>query len=231
MKAPALASFILVLAVAGCTRSPGTPPPGIEVPGPTSVTNFASLYDQNCAGCHGNNGRNGAAYNLANADYLGWVDDATLRKVIGSGESDTQMPAFAQSAGGFLTDAQIDDLIHGMRSSWNVTSDRQENSATPPSYATVLKGDAAHGQQVYQTACARCHQTASQNILSPTYLALVNDQTLRTIIVAGRPDIGQPNWEGDIPGHALTDQEVTDVVAWLAAQRIQTPGQPYPNPQ
>jgi cytochrome c oxidase cbb3-type subunit III len=59
----------------------------------------------------------------------------------------------------------------------------------------------------------------------------VNDQTLRTIIVAGRPDFGQPNWQEDISGHALTDQEVTDVVAWLASQRTQTPGQPYQQPQ
>jgi cytochrome c oxidase cbb3-type subunit III len=231
MKAPALASCVLLLAVAGCTRLPGTPPPGIEVPRPTSVINFATLYDQNCAGCHGDNGRNGAAYDLANPDYLGWVDDAALSKIIANGESGTQMPAFAQSAGGFLTDAQIDDLIHGMRSSWNVMLNKLQSPVPPPSYSTVLKGDAAHGQQVYQSACARCHQKASQNILSPTYLALVNDQTLRTIIVAGRPDIGQPSWEGDIPGHPLTDQEVTDVVAWLAAQRTQTPGQPYPGPQ
>lgn len=230
MKAPALAGCLLLLAVAGCTRLPGTPPPGIEVPRPDSVTNFATLYSENCTGCHGDNGKNGAAYNLANPDYLGWVDDATLHKIIANGEPGTQMPAFAQSAGGFLTDAQVDDLIQGMRSNWNLILGQQD-PVPPPPYASMLKGDASHGQQVYQTACARCHQKASQNILSPTYLALVNDQTLRTLIVAGRPDIGQPNWEGDIPGHALTDQEVTDVVAWLATQRIQTPGQPYPDAQ
>ena len=217
-----------MLALTGCTRLPGTPKPGVEVPNPESITDFATLYGQNCAGCHGNSGRSGASFDLANPDYQMWVDDATLRNIISNGEPGTQMPAFAKSAGGFLTDAQVDALVRGMRSTWRNASG---SNATPPPYASSLKGDTAHGQQVYQAACVRCHQQPSQSIANSTYLALVNDQTLRTIIVAGRPDFGQPNWQEDISGHALTDQEVTDVVAWLASQRTQTPGQPYQQPQ
>lgn len=231
MKLPALAMCILLMAVAGCTRAPGAPKPGVEVPNPDSITDFATLYSQNCAGCHGNAGQNGASFDLANPLYQAWVDDATLQKIIASGESGTQMPAFAKSAGGFLTDEQVEALVQGMRTSWSVNSGGSQGLGIPPPYASTLKGDATRGQQVYQVACARCHQQPSQNILSPTYLALVNDQTLRTLIIAGRPDIGQPNWTGVIPGRALTDQEVTDVVAWLASQRTATPGQPYPNPQ
>jgi cytochrome c oxidase cbb3-type subunit III len=227
MRFPVLAGCVLLLAVTGCTRLPGKPGPGVEVPNPDSITDFATLYGENCAGCHGDNGRNGAALSLSNPDYQAWVDDATLRKIIANGEPGTQMPAFAQSAGGFLTDAQIDALVHGMRSNWQKTG----TLTGAPAYASTASGDAAHGQQVYQTACARCHQQPSRSILSPTYLALVSDQTLRTIIVAGRPDIGQPNWQGYVPGRALTDQEVSDVVAWLASQRTQTPGQPYPQSQ
>ncbi|HUY81953.1 MAG TPA: c-type cytochrome [Acidobacteriaceae bacterium] len=191
--------------------------------------NFAVLYHQNCAGCHGNEGKNGAAFDLANPVYLHWVDDATLRKMIVNGETDVQMPAFAKSQGGFLTDAQINVLVHGMRTEWPGAAEKGQEP-TPPPYTSSLKGDAAHGAQVYKQACARCHQASTQGITDPTYLALVNDQSLRTLIIAGRPDIGQPDWEGDIPGHPLTDQEVTDVVAWLASQRTMTPGQPYAKP-
>jgi cytochrome c oxidase cbb3-type subunit 3/ubiquinol-cytochrome c reductase cytochrome c subunit len=64
-----------------------------------------------------------------------------------------------------------------------------------------------------------------------SYLALVNDQALRAIIIAGRPDLGHPDWRSTAPGHPMSDQDVTDVVAWMASQRLQTPGQPYPSQQ
>jgi cytochrome c oxidase cbb3-type subunit III len=229
MKLNSLAGCVVMLAIAGCTQLPGTPKPGIEVPNPESVTDFAALYSQNCSGCHGDHGQNGASFDLANPVYQAWIDDAALKQIITNGEAGTQMPAFGKSAGGFLTDAQIDALVHGMRSNWQKSN--ALNGQTPPPYASTLHGDAAHGQQLYQAACARCHQQPSQSIANPTYLSLVNDQTLRTVIVAGRPDLGQPNWAQVISGRALTDQEVNDVVAWLASQRTQTPGQPYPHPQ
>jgi cytochrome c oxidase cbb3-type subunit 3 len=229
MKYPALAACVLFLATAGCSQFPGEPKPGIEVPRPESVTSFKVLYGQNCAGCHGDKGQNGVSLDLANPVYQAWADDASIKNIITNGHPGTQMSAFAQSAGGFLTDAQVDVLVKGMRSKWGKPD--ALNGQTPPPYATTLKGDASRGQQVYQTACARCHQKPSENITNPTYLALVSDRMLRTLIVAGRPDIGQPDWRNDVPGRALTDQEVTDVVAWLASKRTATPGQPYPHPQ
>src|SRR6185312_1716683 len=228
MKYPALAGCVLLLATAGCNRWPGQPGPGVEVPRPEDVSSFHTLYNQNCAGCHGDHGTNGAAFDLANPVYEVLVDDASMKQIIANGEPGTQMPAFAKSAGGFLTDAQVDILVRGMRSQWQKPN--ALNGQTPPPYATKLKADAAHGQQVYQTACARCHQKPSESIINPEFLALVNDQSLRTIIIAGRSDIGHPDWRGDIPGHALTDQQVTDVVAYLASKRSPTPGQPYSHP-
>src|ERR1700757_3968213 len=118
MKLEALASVALFLIITGCTQMPGAPKPGIEVPRPDSVTDFATLYGQNCAGCHGRDGQRGAAFDLSNPIYQSWVDDVTLRKIIASGEPGTQMPAFGQSAGGMLTDAQIDALVRGMRTAW-----------------------------------------------------------------------------------------------------------------
>ncbi len=84
--------------------------------------------------------------------------------------------------------------VHGMRSAWQ-KSGALKGQDLPP-YTATLKGDAARGQQVYETACARCHQMTAQSITSPTYLALVNDQTLRTLIIAGRPDIGHARLGG-----------------------------------
>jgi cytochrome c553 len=47
-------------------------------------------------------------------------------------------------------------------------------------------------------------------------------------VILGRPAVGAPDWRGDLPGRPLSEQEISDVVAWLAAQRPAIPGQPYP---
>ncbi len=103
----------------GCARAPGYPPnPMLR---PTAITDFATLYGQNCAACHGAKGQNGPAIDLANPEYQALVDDATLRKWISGGMPGTEMPAFAQSAGGMLTDAQVNALIAGMRKQWSTS--------------------------------------------------------------------------------------------------------------
>jgi mono/diheme cytochrome c family protein len=86
---------------------------------------------------------------------------------------------------------------------------------------------------LYGQNCAGCHGAPGAkpgpagNILDGSLLALVNAQMLRTTIIAGRPDLGQPDFRGDIPGHPLTDAEVTDLTEWMLAQRPSDPGQPY----
>ncbi len=37
-----------------------------------------------------------------------------------------------------------------------------------------------------------------------------------------------PDWRSDA-AQPLTDQQITDIVAWLASKRTRDPGQPYPN--
>lgn len=220
--------------LAGCNL-PGHPKDGPEVPRPQDVLAFNELYGQNCAGCHGANGQNGAATNLANPEYEALIDDASLRSVIANGEKGALMPAFALSSGGSLTDAQIDALVHGMRAHW--ARPNAFNGMTPPPYHAAQPGDATQGQAVYSAACARCHGGDTQHpgpsgsILDGSFLALINGQTIRTTVIAGRPDIGQPDWRNDIPGHPLTDAEISNVTAWLLLQTPARPGHPYPSMQ
>jgi cytochrome c oxidase cbb3-type subunit III len=229
---PACLLVTLAIAMAGCNL-PGRPEPGPEVPRPDAVMSFDKLYGDNCAGCHGANGQGGAAIALANPEYQGLIDDATLRDIIANGEKGTLMPGFHIKAGGELTDAQIDGLMREMRARW-----RKPNvfgGDTPPPYKATHAGDAAKGRQVYAAACASCHGESAQkpgkggSILDGSLLALINEQTVRSIVIAGRPDIGQPDWRNHIQGRALTDDEITNVTAWLLAQRPAAPGQPYPN--
>jgi cytochrome c oxidase cbb3-type subunit 3/ubiquinol-cytochrome c reductase cytochrome c subunit len=56
-------------------------------------------------------------------------------------------------------------------------------------------------------------------VIDPAYLALVSDQALRSAVVAGRPDLGMPDWRGGASASPLTAQDVADVVAWMASHR------------
>lgn len=220
------------IALASCNL-PGKPKPGPEVQRPDEVMSFDKLYGNNCAGCHGAEGQGGSATNLANPEYQAWIDDASLRDVIAKGEKGTLMPGFAIESGGTLTDQQVDALVKGIREHWKKGD--PFGGETPPPYKAARAGDPEKGKMVYAVACARCHGEAAQkpgkagSILDGSFLALIDEQTVRTTIVAGRPDIGEPDWRGHIEGRPMTDEEVTDVSAWLMAQKPANPGQPYPS--
>ena len=215
----------------GCSAPHGQPRQGSETLAPNEVLEFRTLYSENCAGCHGPEGRGGAAIGLADPVYLAIADDVAIRKVVANGVHGTAMPAFAESAGGMLTDKQIDVITSEMRSRWS----RQGilNGANPPSYAPKSTGDAQRGEVAYKTYCESCHGPGGRGgpkgsaIADDSFLALVSDQGLRTIVITGRTEWGAPDWRGNVSGKPMSDQDVTDVVAWLGSRRSQNPGQPY----
>jgi cytochrome c oxidase cbb3-type subunit 3 len=222
---------VALLACAACTSSPGAPQADSVVQPPSQIVDFNLLYSQNCAGCHGADGKGGAAIALANPFFLAIADDSVIRRTAANGVPGTPMPAFAQSAGGMLTDKQIDALVRGIRS-W-AKPDALAN-LTPPSYVAQGLGDPQRGAEAYRTYCSSCHGAdgaggnKASSIVEGAYLALVSDQELRTIVIAGRPELGAPDWRSDVEGRPMSAEEVSDVVAWLSAHRMQFPGQPYP---
>src|SRR4029077_16099944 len=113
------ASLLAALLLAGCGAPPGQPRAGSIELAPNEIVEFDALYSTNCAGCHGATGRGGAAIALANPVYLAIVDDGSMRANIAAGVRGTSMPAFAQGAGGMLTELQIDALVNGIRSRWS----------------------------------------------------------------------------------------------------------------
>jgi mono/diheme cytochrome c family protein len=141
------------------------------------------------------------------------------------------MPAFAQSAGGMLTDQQIDALVQGIRS-W--AKPEAFKDTTLPPYSAQAPGALQRGADVYRIYCSSCHGvdgrggSKASSIVDGSFLALVSDQQLRTTVIAGRPELGAPDWRGDVEGRSMPAQDISDVVAWLASQRPQFPGQPYP---
>ncbi len=225
------ASCAVSVVLFGCATPHGQPRKGSETLAPNEVLDFATLYGENCAGCHGVEGKGGAAIALADPVYLAIADEAAIRKVVAKGIPGTAMPAFAESAGGMLTDKQINVITGEIRSRWNQRGIL--DAANPPSYTAKSTGNISHGELAYKTYCESCHGPGGRGgpkgsaVTDDSFLALVSDQGLRTIVIVGRPELGAPDWRGNVPDKPMSDQEVTDVVAWLASQRVQNPGQPY----
>ena len=182
---------------------------------PSEVANFGELFSQNCSGCHGKDGQGAMTVGIGRPVYLAIADDARIRRTIEEGRPGTPMPAFAQRAGGMLMDAQIEILVRGIRN-W-ATPGAFENL---PSYASSQAGDAARGREIFARVCSSCHGhegRGARAIADRSYLALVTDQHLRTLMIVGMPNLGMPDWR-DHP-KPLTDADVTDLVQWLASQR------------
>ena len=141
LRAVSVLAATLLLACCGCAHVPGSSCRTAEVVRPDQQLDFHVLYKQNCSGCHGDNGRGGAAIPLNNPAYLAVAGAQNLRTAAAKGLPGTLMPAFAQSSGGMLTDAQVDALVQGMIREWSRPSDFCRSRAS-----AICRDDAGQSQ-------------------------------------------------------------------------------------
>ena len=220
------AAIAFITMLGACDSLPGRPEHADLPLRPSAITDFSQLYSENCAGCHGVDGKFGPAIALNNPIYLAIADDASIRRTLANGVHGTAMPPFALSAGGSLTDKQIDILTNGIRKSWAGAAYLAEGA---PSYASNEAGDSSRGAEIYAANCQSCHGTdekggqAAGSIVDASYLSLVSNQYLRTITIVGRPDLHHPDWKQYPSGQPLKSNQVSDVVAWLVSRRPLVP--------
>jgi cytochrome c oxidase cbb3-type subunit III len=205
-------------AICGCDWLPGKPKEEDRWKAPGEIKSFAELYSTNCQACHGNDKILGPSISMSNPVYLSVVPKEVLRKVIAEGIPGTMMPGYSTAVGGMLTDEQINILADGVHDA----AKRQTESNGPP-YAAPA-GDVQRGATVYAQACAQCHGNEGQggkagSVVDAAYLSLVSDQYLRTVVIAGRPELGMPGYKEYVSGKPMTAEEIADVVGWLASHR------------
>ena len=150
-------ALLAAILLAGCDSLPGRPTQADLPLRPSDVTDFATLYGENCAGCHGADGKFGAALAMNNPVYLAIVDDASMRRVIADGVMGTAMPPFAQSAGGSLTDRQIDLLIAGIRKTWAGAPERPRAPRLIPVPRRAIR-----------IVAPRCMRRTASRVMGPT---------------------------------------------------------------
>jgi mono/diheme cytochrome c family protein len=168
----------------GCDL-PGRPDPAKRPVPADKVMDFSTLYGQNCAGCHGADGKLGAAPPLNDPLFRGIITESELENVVAKGRKNTLMPAFAKESGGTLTAAQIQVLVKEIKGiAYKVVQKQSSNAVaidvmddaggispkwgTPekppsgvPSYQDPAPNDSAgakdKGALAFARACAVCH--------------------------------------------------------------------------
>jgi mono/diheme cytochrome c family protein len=223
----------------GCGLSlPGKPNKDEEPIPPDKVVDFDQLYQQNCAGCHGADGKLGPAPPLNDTLFLSLVPDEELLMTISQGRSvgpgqSTPMPAFAKGSGGPLTNKQVAALASGIKEKWGRSNSPPEDAPPYSEGEEAAAGDPEAGGRVFARACAGCHGPEGKGgeyhgravgaINNQAFLALISDQALRRFAITGRPDLDMPPYN-ESHGRPksfrpLTATDATNLVALLASWR------------
>ena len=111
-------------------------------------------------------------------------------------------------------------LVNGMEEKWAKPALFQ-NAKLPLYSDDGANGDANRGKQLFARDCFICHgpRMPIGSVTDGAFLELVSDQLLRTSIIQGRPDFGMPDYRMLNGGHALSDQDIGDLVSYLTSLR------------
>ncbi|HFQ13731.1 MAG TPA: c-type cytochrome [Gammaproteobacteria bacterium] len=180
--------------------------------------NGAALYAENCAVCHGNEGKGGVGVPLALPDFQYAVSDRFLERTIRNGRPGRVMPAFRK-----LSDAQIRAIVRHIRS-WA--------PGKPIRYPSIeVRGNPERGAALFAKHCAACHGPNGEGgkgtgvtfsrprdlpIIAPAlnnrgFLHAASDQLIKATLMNGRE--GTPMVSFLKQG--LSERDIDDIVSFV----------------
>lgn len=185
-----------------------------------AAPNGAELYAQNCAVCHGADGRGGVGVPLALPSFLPSVSDDFLVATIRHGRPGRVMPAFAH-----LGDDRIKAIVGHLRG-W-----MPAGSTVVSLPAQAVRGDVQRGKALFAERCAVCHGSNGAGghgtgvtfsrprdlpiiapaLNNPGFLAAASDQMIKSTLMHGRD--GTPMVSFLKQG--LTERDIDDVVSYV----------------
>ncbi len=173
-----------------------------------SVAAGGTLYNGNCAGCHGRDGEGGIGLTLNTPDLLSVVNDEYLYRAIVEGRSTTAMASWKH-----LSAEQVSDIILYLRSWRNAP---RRTAASVPAH-----GDYALGEVHYRVSCLPCHGEEGRGgvgpqLANPSFLNAASNEYLYHWIGEGRVGTAMKGFlaEGQGPTSLRPDQ-IMDVIAYL----------------
>lgn len=175
------------------------------------------LYGQNCAACHGAEGKGGVGVPLSLNDFLGGVPDSYLYKTIKHGRPGRVMPAFNN-----LSDSEIKAIVAHIRS-WG--------PAQPRLSMKKVEGNTGKGKLLFGNYCASCHGAHGEGgagtgvtfsrprnlpiiapaLNNPGFLKAASDQMIKHTLMQGRE--GTPMVSMLKMG--LKERDINDIVSYV----------------
>ncbi|MHC5062920.1 MAG: c-type cytochrome, partial [Planctomycetota bacterium] len=168
----------------------------------------ASMYRNNCAGCHGQNGEGGIGNSLRSPSFLAMASEAFLRETIieGRGRGNTAMPT-----GYTYSPEELSDVLAYLQT-WKQADHSYEDVLALRAQAN---GDSAvFGAGIYRARCAACHGDEGEGgigsrLNSESFLSAIDDHFLYRSITEGRPGTAMPSWG------FLKAEDVADLISHL----------------
>jgi cytochrome c oxidase cbb3-type subunit 3 len=179
-----------------------------------------AIYGTFCAACHGLSGEGMGQIGvrafpaLANPDFLSVASDEFIRETVRRGRPGRDMPAW-QEQGGLRPD-EIDAVVSHLRT---LSGGVRPGPDVRP--ARWVRGDAAAGETLYKTYCARCHGAGGIGgegpaLVNPVLLDTATDTFLVETIRRGRTGTLMRAFAVADPDRpALTPADIEGIVAFL----------------
>ncbi len=193
-----------------------------QEPDPEKLEEGAQLFAENCAICHGADGKGRIGATL-NQDWPSIRPDLTVKNAIVNGINGSVMPAWSQAKGGPLTDSQIEALVVYILN-WQTGGYPQ---VTPLPTATLLPpitpvpevdGDPNRGAQLFVTNCVVCHGEQGEGRVGATlakeWPGIRPDLSVQSAIANGLRGTKMPAWSIS-NGGPLTDEQIQDLTSFI----------------
>jgi mono/diheme cytochrome c family protein len=189
----------------------------------SSIQRGELLYNENCAMCHGADGRGAQVITISNPDLLAVANDEYFYKTVGNGRGNTAMPGWGKFLSGDMAD------VLAFLKSWKGFSQR-------PGSFSASQGDISRGEEKYHYLCSRCHGIYGQGdtgpaIFNPDFLDAASDYFLSEMIAKGRRGTAMIGWSTAVSQQVkLSSADVADVIAFLRHSTVNPPDIIYPGP-
>ena len=196
----------------------------------------AQIYTQNCAVCHGPEGKGRVGANLS-ATFGGINPKAFFEGVITNGVANSPMPAWSQEKGGPLSKQDVADVaayVAGLTGGTEPIAPSPTVVAVAITPAAGVVGDPSKGSVVFAQNCAVCHGTKGEGrigaTLQKTWSGIIPAAYIRSTVEKGVPGSPMPAWLNTYGG-PLTPTDIDNVSAYiLTALKANSVSTPTPTP-